>query len=287
MNPKIAPFYDSDSGTFSYVVFEKDGSECAIVDSVLGYDLRSGRLSTEGAERIASFVKSRNLRVQWHLETHVHADHLSAAAFLRKKFGGKIAMSAKIGDVRRAFSRTFNLPAEQQLSTACFDHLFDDGETFSIGRLPARVMAMPGHTPADVAYQICEKRVFVGDTIFMPDVGSARCDFPGGDAVSLFRSVRKLLSLPPETALYICHDYPPAGRVPMCITSVKEQREKNIHMHDGIAQDEFVVMRTRRDAELRLPELIVPSLQVNMRAGELPQEESNGVRYLKVPLDIF
>jgi glyoxylase-like metal-dependent hydrolase (beta-lactamase superfamily II) len=287
MSPQIAPFFDLDSGTFSYVVFEKDGGECAIVDSVLGYNSRSGRLSTESADRLASFVKERNLSVQWHLETHVHADHLSAAAFLRKKLGGKIAMSAKIGEVRQAFSRTFNLSEEQLLDTASFDHLFNDDEIFFIGRLPACVIAVPGHTPADVAYQICENRVFVGDTIFMPDVGSARCDFPGGDAGSLFRSVQRLLSLSPETEMYVCHDYPPSGRPPMCSTTVKEQREKNIHLHDGVSESDFVAMRTGRDAKLPLPRLIVPSLQVNMQAGELPQEESNGLRYLKVPLDVF
>lgn len=286
MNPTIEPFFDDESGTYSYVVYEKAGGECAIVDSVLGYDLRSGRTSTSGADQIAGFVKDHNLTVQWHLETHVHADHLSAAAYLRRRLGGKIAMSSKIGDVRQAFAYTFNLSGDDLLKPA-FDHLFDDGEVFYIGRLPAQVIAVPGHTPADVAYKVCDLAVFVGDTIFMPDVGSARCDFPGGDPVTLYRSVRRILSMPAETMLYVCHDYPPDGRPAKYASTVQEQREKNIHVHDGVQLVDFVAMRMGRDATLPLPQLIVPSLQINMRAGELPAAERNGVRYLKIPLDIF
>ncbi|AVA35863.1 MBL fold metallo-hydrolase [Cupriavidus metallidurans] len=287
MQPCVEPFFDPESGTFSYVVYEADGSECAIIDSVLGYDPRSGRTSTTGAERIIEFVRGHQLTVQWLLETHVHADHLSAAAFLRRQLGGKVGISARIGEVQRAFGHAFNLEPNLRLDGTQFDHLFAEDASFFIGTLPARVIPVPGHTPADVAYQVGADTVFVGDTIFMPDVGTARCDFPGGDAASLFRSIRRLLDLPAETSLYLCHDYPPSHRQPRCKSSVGEQRLSNIHIRDGIGESDFIKMRTTRDAVLALPLLIVPSIQVNVRAGELPAAESNGVRYLKVPIDVF
>lgn len=286
MTPRIEPFFDATTGTFSYVVHEEGGVACAIIDSVLGYDQRSGRTSAAGADQIADYVRQGGLQVQWHLETHVHADHISAAAYLRQSLGGKIAMSARIADVRQTFSHAFDL-APASLQATDFDHLFEDGERFLIGRLNAEVISVPGHTPADLAYRIGEQAVFVGDTLFMPDIGSARCDFPGGDAQLLFRSVRKLLALPPQTVLYMCHDYPPDGRAPVWHTTVQEQRERNIHLRDGVELADFVHMRTRRDATLSLPQLIIPALQVNMHAGELPAAGDNGIRYLKIPLNTF
>lgn len=284
---RIEPFFDAASSTFSYVVFEADGGDCAIIDSVLGYDPASGRTSTAGADRIAAFVHAHRLRAQWLLETHAHADHLSAAAYLRGRLGGRIGISARIGEVQGAFRRTFNLEPDFRVDGSQFDQLFGDGERFHIGAIPAVAMQVPGHTPADLAYRIGDDAVFVGDTLFMPDVGTARCDFPGGDAATLYRSIRRLLELPADTRLYLCHDYPPAGRGPSCVTSVGAQRADNIHVRDGIGEAAFIAMRRARDATLDLPALIVPAIQVNIRAGTLPPAEDNGVRYLKVPIDVL
>jgi glyoxylase-like metal-dependent hydrolase (beta-lactamase superfamily II) len=284
MRPFVEPFFDSATSTFSYVVHSGDGTDCAIVDSVLDYDPKSGRTSRASADRIIGFVREHGLRVQWLLETHAHADHLSAAQYLKAELGGKIAIGEAIQVVQRTFKGIFNLGMDVPADGTQFDYLFGADDTFAIGALTARAMHVPGHTPADIAYQIGDA-VFVGDTLFMPDVGSARCDFPGGNPHTLYRSVRRLLSLPPETRLFMCHDYPPDSREPCCQTTVAEERNANVHLHDGITEEAFVEMRTRRDSTLGMPTLILPSVQVNIRAGAMPAPESNGVRYLKIPLD--
>ena len=284
MTPIVKSFFDADTWTVSHVVHEKEGGACAIIDAVLDYDARSGRTRTTSADKLAAFVQENKLQVAWILETHAHADHLSAAHYLRGKLGGKIAIGAAITQVQATFKRIFNLEPGFQADGSQFDRLLQDGETLAIGALQVRALSVPGHTPACMAYLIGDA-VFVGDTLFMPDVGTARCDFPGGDASALYRSVRRLLSLPPETRLYMCHDYPPEGRSPVWETTVAEQRAKNIHVHDGVSEDEFVKMRTARDATLEMPTLILPSVQVNIRAGELPPAEDNGVSYLKIPLN--
>ena len=278
MKPNVQAFFDPATWTVTYVVH--DGASAAIIDSVLDYEPKSGRTATRSAERVAEFVRSRGLRVDWILETHAHADHLSAAPYLRRQLGGRVGIGEQIRTVQAVFRKVFNLQDEFPR----FDHLFAGGETFRIGALQAEAIHVPGHTPADMAYRIGDA-VFVGDTLFMPDVGTARCDFPGGDARTLYRSVQRLLSLPGETRLFMCHDYPPAGRGPKWETTVAAQRERNIHIRDGVGEDEFVAMRTARDRTLDMPTLILPSIQVNIRAGELPPPEANGVSYLKIPLN--
>nr|WKF58678.1 putative metallo-hydrolase [Paraburkholderia busanensis] len=270
----------------TYVVYETDGSPCAVVDAVLDYEPHAGRLSTRSADRVIRFVTEHRLQVEWLLETHAHADHISAAAYLRGKLGGKIAIGEHIGAVQTVFERIFNLDPSAQAGPAPFDHLFVDGETFRVGAFEGRVMHVPGHTPADVAY-VFDGMAFMGDTLFMPDVGTARCDFPGGDARKLYESIGKLLSLPPRTRLFACHDYPPEGRETRWEATVAEQRAANIHVRDGVTLEQFVAMRTARDATLGQPALIIPSIQLNIRAGVLPAAEGNGVRYLKLPLDAF
>ncbi|HCQ46132.1 MAG TPA: MBL fold metallo-hydrolase [Achromobacter sp.] len=282
MNPHIQAFFDSVTATVTYVVH--DGSACAIIDSVLDYDPKSGRTSTAGADRVVEYVRQQGLQTQWLLETHAHADHLSAAPYLQRQLGGVIAIGQSIRTVQGVFKQVFNLEPEFQLDGSQFGRLFADGETFSIGKLTATAIHVPGHTPADMAYLIGDA-AFVGDTMFMPDVGTARCDFPGGDAHELYRSIQRLLALPGGTRLFMCHDYPPAGRDAHWQTSVAEQRASNIHVHDGISEDEFVAMRTRRDATLGMPTLILPAIQVNIRAGHFPPPEDNGVRYLKIPVN--
>ncbi|OZI72087.1 MBL fold metallo-hydrolase [Bordetella genomosp. 12] len=277
---QLQAFYDPTTGTISYVVH--DGHACAVIDPVLDYDPKSGRTSTAGADAIAAFVQAAGLRCQWILETHAHADHLSAARHLQGQLGGKLAIGRPIREVQRAFKPIFNLALQADGSQ--FDHLFAPDEVFTIGRLQARALHVPGHTPADMAYQIGDA-VFVGDTLFMPDVGTARCDFPGGDAAQLYRSIQRLLALPPATRLFMCHDYPPAGRAPAWQTTVAAQRAGNIHVREGISEAEFVAMREKRDATLAMPTLILPAIQVNIRASELPEPEDNGVRYLKIPLN--
>ena len=282
---QVESFFDPVTATVSYVVHTGLGSQCAIIDSVLDFDPKSGRTSTESADRLVTFIRENQLTVQWLLETHAHADHLSAAPYLKQQLGGTIAIGEHIKTVQGVFKQIFNLEPEFRLDGSQFGHLFADGETFNIGPLTARAMHVPGHTPADMAYVVEEAFAFVGDTLFMPDVGSARCDFPGGDAPTLYRSVRKLLGLAPQTVLYMCHDYPPAGREASWQTTVAEQRASNIHLHDGVSEEEFVRMRTTRDAGLAMPTLLLPSVQVNIRAGELPPAEGNGVRYLKLPIN--
>jgi glyoxylase-like metal-dependent hydrolase (beta-lactamase superfamily II) len=268
----------------TYVVYEKEGSPCAIIDSVLDYDPKSGRTRTDSADKVIDFVREKNLTVAWILETHAHADHLTAAPYLKKKLGGKTAIGDHISAVQQVFKGIFHLESEFATDGSQFDHLLKDGEHFSIGALSANTMYVPGHTPACVAYQIADA-VFVGDTMFMPDVGTARCDFPGGDAKTLYASAKKILSLPDETRLFMCHDYPPTDRPVAFETTVGEQRRKNIHVHDGISEAAFVDMRTQRDATLEMPVLILPAVQINIRAGDLPPAESNGVAYVKIPLN--
>ena len=287
MTPRIEPFFDATTSTFTYVIYEAPGSRCAIVDSVLDYDPHSGRTATLSADRVARFVRDQGLTVEWLLETHAHADHLSAAPYLRRQLGGRIAIGEGIRRVQGAFKDVFNLEPEFRLDGSQFDHLFQPDEVFHIGALTARALHVPGHTPADMAYQVEEAHVFVGDTLFMPDVGSARCDFPGGSARDLYRSIRRLLTLPEATRLYLCHDYPPAGREARHETTVGEERALNVHVRDGVDEDAFVALRTRRDATLSMPTLILPAIQVNIRAGILPPAEANGRRYLKIPIDGF
>jgi glyoxylase-like metal-dependent hydrolase (beta-lactamase superfamily II) len=284
MTAVVQGFFDPATWTVSYVVYEKEGTACAIIDSVLDYDPKSGRTSTTSADKLVEFVQEMKLRVDWILETHAHADHLSAAHYLRRTLGGKIAIGAAITDVQNVFKGIFNFEPKFRPDGHQFDRLLHDGEIFSIGALAAEALSVPGHTPACMAYRIGDA-VFVGDTLFMPDVGTARCDFPGGNAHSLYRSVRRLLSLPPDTRLFMCHDYPPEDRPVAWQTTVAEQRAGNIHVRDGISEDDFVKMRTARDATLEMPVLILPSVQINIRAGEMPPAEDNGVSYLKIPLN--
>lgn len=284
MSPSIQAFYDAVTGTVSYVVYDHPGGRAAIIDPVLDYEPQAGRTSTLSAERVIRFVREQRLGVDWVLETHAHADHLSAAHTLRRELGGTLAIGNRIPQVQGVFKLLFNLEAEFAPDGSQFDHLFADGETFRVGALIGEVLFVPGHTPADVAYRFGDA-VFVGDTLFMPDLGTARCDFPGGDARTLFASIRRLLSLPAPTQLYLCHDYPPPARAPAWTCTVAEQRAANIHVRDGISEAQFVALRSARDATLEMPRLILPSVQVNIRAGALPRPESNGRSYLKIPLN--
>jgi glyoxylase-like metal-dependent hydrolase (beta-lactamase superfamily II) len=286
MTPQIEPFYDATTATFTYVVHAGDGSACAVIDPVLDYDPKSGCTSSACAERVVEFVTGHRLHVVWLLETHAHADHLSAAPYLKATLGGKTGIGASIRIVQHTFKGIFNLGEDMATDGRQFDHLFAPGERFSIGELSGEALHVPGHTPADMAYRIGDA-VFVGDTLFMPDVGSARCDFPGGDAHTLYESARTLLALPPDTRLCMCHDYPPPSREPRWQTTVAEQSSGNIHLNDAVSAEEFVAMRTARDRTLGMPTLILPAIQINIRAGELPEPEDNGVRYLKIPLNAF
>jgi glyoxylase-like metal-dependent hydrolase (beta-lactamase superfamily II) len=284
MKPNIEAFFDPVTATLSYVVYDEPGGRAAVVDAVLDFDPKSGRTGTASADRLLDFLAAHKLTLEWILETHAHADHLSAARYVKRRAGGRIAIGERIRQVQGAFKKIFNLEPGFRLDGSQFDHLFRDGESFRIGGLEGRVLFVPGHTPADVAYHVADA-VFVGDTIFMPDVGTARCDFPGGDAHTLYRSARKLLALPADTRLFVCHDYPPAGRDPRWETTVREERLANIHVRDGVGEEQFVAMRTARDATLDMPVLLLPSVQVNVRAGEMPPAEANGVSYLKIPVD--
>jgi glyoxylase-like metal-dependent hydrolase (beta-lactamase superfamily II) len=282
--PQVEGFFDKATWTVTYVVHNGPGSDCAIIDSVLDYDPKSGRTRTIAADKVIAFVKAHQLTTQWILETHAHADHLSAAPYLKKHLGGQIAIGDQITRVQKVFKGIFNLEPDFKQDGSQFDVLLKDDETFHIGELTAKVMAVPGHTPACVAYQVGDA-VFVGDTLFMPDVGTARCDFPGGDAKTLYASTRKLLALPAQTRLFMCHDYPPTDRPIAFETTVAEQRAKNIHVHDGVSEAQFVEMRTNRDATLEMPVLILPAVQINIRAGEMPPKEANGIAYAKIPLN--
>jgi glyoxylase-like metal-dependent hydrolase (beta-lactamase superfamily II) len=284
-SPQVQSFFDEQTSTFSYVVYGTGDPSCAIIDSVLDYDPKSGRSTTDSADEIIDFVRRQGLTVQWILETHAHADHLSAAAYLKAELGGHIAIGEHICQVQATFKDIFNLKDDFIPNGKQFDHLFSDGETFMIGHVRATALHVPGHTPADLAYRIDDLGVFVGDTLFMPDLGTARCDFPGGDAHQLYRSIQRILDADDSTVLYLCHDYPPETRSRQCRSSVGEQRRHNIHVHGGIDEARFVAMRTARDKTLDMPVLILPAIQLNIRAGGLPAPEDNGVRYLKIPLN--
>jgi glyoxylase-like metal-dependent hydrolase (beta-lactamase superfamily II) len=277
-------FFDPKTWTVTYVVSDAATQRAAVIDPVLDYDCKSGHTSSTSADQVLAYLAEHALQVDWILETHAHADHLSGARYLQQRVGGRIAIGENIRVVQATFKKLYNLERSFLPDGSQFDHLFKDGETFRIGDVEAAAMLVPGHTPADMAYLI-DGAVFVGDTLFMPDVGSARADFPGGDAQQLYRSMHRLLALPPETTMYVCHDYPPASRPPRWQTTVAEQRAHNIHVHDGIGEDEFVAMRHARDATLEVPTLILPSIQVNVRAGHLPPADENGVSYLRIPIN--
>ncbi len=284
MNPDITAFFDPATYTVSYIVADPTTHAAAIVDSVLDFDPNSGRTSKASADRLIEAVRARGLTIEWILETHVHADHLSAAPYLKETLGGRIGIGEHVRQVQKVFGKLFNAEPGFAPDGRQFDHLFTDGERFRIGALEAEVLHTPGHTPADLTYVIGDA-AFIGDTLFMPDYGTARTDFPGGDARRLFHSIRRILDLPPATRLFTGHDYAPGGRGYAWESTVAEQRARNVHVHDGVGEDEFVAMRNTRDAGLDMPRLILPSVQVNMRAGHLPPPEDNGVRYLKLPLD--
>ncbi len=280
----IEPFFDAKTWTVSYVVSDDATGSAAVIDPVLDYDFKSGHTDTKSADAVLAYLQQRGLTLQWILETHAHADHLPGARYLQERAGGRIAIGARIREVQATFKKIYNLERTFLPDGSQFDHLFEDDERFMIGGVEAVALPVPGHTPADMAFLV-DDAVFVGDTLFMPDVGIARADFPGGDARTLYRSMRRLFDLPPETRVFVCHDYPPAGRGPAWETTVAGQRAANIHVRDGIGEDEFVALRTARDATLEVPMLILPSIQVNVRAGQLPPADDNGVAYLRIPLN--
>ena len=285
--PDVKAFFDPDTFTVSYVVSDPASKQCAIVDSVLDYNPNAGTTDTSSADQIIDYVKQQGLTVQWLLETHVHADHLSAAPYLQDKVGGRLAIGSHIRTVQDTFGKVFNAGSEFQRDGSQFNQLFDDGDVFKVGEIEARAMHTPGHTPACMTYLIGDA-AFVGDTLFMPDYGTARCDFPGGDARVLYQSVQKIFALADDTRMFLCHDYLPSGRQDyVWETTVGAQKRENIHIHQGISEDQFVAMRTSRDAELDMPRLILPSVQVNMRAGHMPPAEDNGIQYLKIPVNVL
>lgn len=285
MTPDVKAFFDEPTNTVSYVVKDPDSQSCAILDSVLDFDPKSGRTSTASADAIIAYVQDNNLSVEWLLETHAHADHLSAAPYIREKVGGTTAIGSHIKEVQDVFAKVFNVEKGFHTDGSQFEHLFEDGEEFAVGGMTFKAMHTPGHTPACMTYVVGDA-AFVGDTMFMPDYGTARADFPGGDARVMYRSIQKILALPDETTLYMCHDYKAPGRDEYkWETTVAEERTKNVHVGAGQTEDEFVAMREARDATLDMPTLILPSVQVNIRAGEMPPAEDNGVSYLKVPIN--
>lgn len=284
----IEAFHDAVTGTFTYLVDDGQGV-CAVIDPVLGFDAKSGRTDTAPVQAVARRIEARGLKLQWLLETHAHADHLSGGPWLQQRLGGQMAIGAEITRVQKVFVPIFGLD-DLRTDGSQFDRLFHDGERFAIGGLPVQVMHVPGHTPADIAFLVSDPQggpdaVFVGDTLFMPEAGTARCDFPGGDAPTLFHSVRRLLSLPEATRLYVCHDYPEGGQAARCMATVAEHRARNVHVHDGASQAEFVARRQARDATLAMPVLMLPSVQVNIRAGRMPPPQADGGVYLKIPVD--
>ncbi|MGE0861923.1 MAG: MBL fold metallo-hydrolase [Gammaproteobacteria bacterium] len=287
MSARVQAFFDPATFTITYVVTDPTSRRCALVDTVLDYDPKSGRTSTKSADEVIAYVESERLTVDWILETHAHADHLSAAQYLKQRLGGKVAIGELITRVQAGFKRLFNEDERFATDGSQFDHLFKEGETFQVGELSGRVLHTPGHTPACISYVIGDE-CFVGDTLFMPDYGTARCDFPGGNAAELYRSIKKILALPPDTRLWMCHDYlTPTRDHHAWESTVREERKHNVHVHDGIDEQEFVKLRQARDATLAMPVLILPSVQINMRAGHKPPAESNGVSYLKIPLDVL
>ena len=284
----VEGFFDPETHTVSYLVLDEATRQCALIDSVLDYDPKSGRTATTSADKLMTRVIELEAKVEWILETHVHADHLTAAPYLKEKLGGKIGIGSQIATVQEVFATLFNTGGQMPRDGSQFDHLFVNDESFTVGTLQCRALHTPGHTPACMTYVISdgqETAAFVGDTLFMPDYGTARCDFPGGNAHTLFRSINKVLSLPANTLLYTCHDYQPGGREVQFSSTVAEQRADNVHVRNGISEEAFVAMRTQRDASLDMPTLILPSVQVNMRAGHFPEPESNGTCYLKIPLN--
>ncbi|MEQ9463552.1 MAG: MBL fold metallo-hydrolase [Haliea sp.] len=284
--PEVVPFFDEDTNTFSYVVRDPDSRACAVVDSVLDIDYAAGRLSTAGADKIIAYIRQHTLQLEWIIETHVHADHLSAAPYIQDALGGKIGIGEQIKTVQDVFGKVFNAGTDFARDGSQFDHLFTDGDSYQVGGMQCHALHTPGHTPACMSH-VMGDAVFVGDTLFMPDGGTARADFPGGDARVLYRSIHRVLSLPGEARLFMCHDYMPNGREVEYQTTVAAERAANIHVHEGITEDDFVAMREARDATLGMPRLILPSLQVNMRAGHLPDADSNGTVYLKLPINLL
>ena len=284
--PVVTPFFDAESNTFSYIVKDPSSPACAVIDSVLDLDYASGSVSHEGADAIIKFIRDNELKIEWIVETHAHADHISAGHYIRDEIGGKLAIGEQIKTVQKVFGGIYNIDDELAHDGSQFDHLFIDGETYKIGNLEAHVMHTPGHTPACMSHLIGDA-LFVGDSMFMPDAGTARADFPGGDAATLYRSIHKLLELPGATRVFMCHDYGPNDRELEYETTIAEERERNIHVKDSVSEDEFVRMRTARDKTLGMPHLILPSLQVNVRAGEFPKAEDNGLVYLKIPINAF
>ena len=279
----VKAFFDPQTWTYTYVVYESKGSACIVIDSVLNYDPKSGRTKTESADEVIAFIKENRLQLDWILETHAHADHLTAAPYIQEKLGGKIAIGDHITTVQSVFKGVFNLD-DIAVDGSQFDVLIKEGEPIAFGNLSFKALYVPGHTPACMAYEIGDS-IFVGDTLFMPDVGTARCDFPGGSAGNLYRSIQSILKYPPSTKLYMCHAYPPNGRPPEYQSTVADQKKSNIHVHDGVTEEQFVAMRNKRDAGLEMPVLILPSIQVNIRAGHMPKPEGNGTAYLKIPLN--
>jgi glyoxylase-like metal-dependent hydrolase (beta-lactamase superfamily II) len=284
VKPDVTAFFDEPTNTVSYVVKEPGSSACAVIDSVMDIDYAAGRISYESADKIVRFVEENGLKVEWLIETHAHADHLSAAPYIQGKLGGKLGIGENIKIVQDVFGKIFNEGTEFQRDGSQFDRLFKDGDTYKIGGMTAFAMLTPGHTPACMTHVI-GNAAFVGDTLFMPDGGTARADFPGGDARVLYRSIKRVLELPAETRLFMCHDYGPGGRDIKWETTVAEERANNIHVRDGVSEDEFVKMREERDATLELPKLIIPSIQVNIRGGNLPEPDEAGKRHLKVPIN--
>lgn len=282
--PDVMPFFDPATGTLSYVVSDPKTRQAVIIDPVLDFDPKAGRTRTDNADTLIQYVRSQRLEIVWILETHAHADHLSAAQYLKSNLGGKIAIGAGIERVQNTFKTLFNLEPEFRSDGSQFDHLFCDDERFALGEIEARILHVPGHTPADIAYLIGDA-LFVGDTLFMPDVGSARCDFPGGDAATLYRSVQKMYALPDHTRFFACHDYPPTDRAPAWESTIGEQKAHNLHLRADTTEADFIALRQARDATLAAPVLLLPSIQVNIRAGHLPPAEANGVHYLKIPLN--
>jgi glyoxylase-like metal-dependent hydrolase (beta-lactamase superfamily II) len=287
IRPIVKSFFDPTTFTVTYVVREPEGPHCAIVDSVLDYQPNSGRTSTKSADKVVEYIESNGLTVDWLLETHAHADHLSAAPYLKDRVGGATGIGERIADVQAIFKDVFNAGADFATDGSQFDRLFVDGDTFGIGELSVRVMHTPGHTPACLTY-VMGDAAFIGDTLFMPDYGTARADFPGGDAATLYRSIQKIFSLPDSTRVFLCHDYLASGREEhVWETTVADQKSHNVHIGGGVTETEFVAMRTKRDKTLSMPVLILPSVQVNMRAGHLPPPEDNGVAYLKIPVNLL
>ena len=286
IQPIVKAFFDPGTWTFTYVVYEKPNTPCVVIDSVLNYDPKSGRTNTKSADEVIAFIEEQGLSLEWILETHAHADHLSAAPYIQKQLGGKIAIGSHIQDVQKVFKGIFNLEPEFAVNGSQFDFLIEEGKEIHVGNLRIKPLFVPGHTPACMAYEIGDA-IFVGDTLFMPDVGTARCDFPGGSAKTLYQSVKKILSYPDNTRLFMCHDYPPNNRPIAYESTVGEEKKKNIHIHEGVSEEQFIEMRTKRDKTLEMPVLILPSIQLNIRGGHPPPAESNGKTYLKIPFNVL